>query len=117
MSLFNIFGKKSVTDTIKADARKEVAKKKSIVKADTKKINYKKDNVTKTLNSKSTGESVKAPKKFREKCFECGGSGIVECDCTGGCGPEAANEDCYACGGKGYHTCPACCGAKWVYVD
>ena len=47
---------------------------------------------------------------MKERCGWCGGTGIVECDCTGGCGPSAANEDCCACGGSGYHTCPSCGG-------
>lgn len=47
---------------------------------------------------------------YRRKCGYCGGTGQVECDCTGGCGPEAADDFCPACGGSGYHTCPACDG-------
>lgn len=35
------------------------------------------------------------------RCGYCGGSGKVECDCTGGCGPSAANDSCPACGGSG----------------
>lgn len=44
------------------------------------------------------------------RCSECGGKGVVECDCTGGLGPEHADDDCPACGGEGKHTCPACGG-------
>lgn len=44
----------------------------------------------------------------KEKCDYCGGSGIVECDCTGGLGRKAADDDCLACGGSGRHSCPAC---------
>lgn len=40
-----------------------------------------------------------------EVCGYCGGSGTVECDCTGGC---QAESDCPVCGGSGYHTCPSC---------
>lgn len=45
-----------------------------------------------------------------DTCPECGGTGIVECDCTGGCGKSAADDDCPACHGTGYHRCPACHG-------
>lgn len=44
-------------------------------------------------------------------CFYCGGSGRVECDCTGGVGSYYADEDCPACGGSGSHTCPECDGS------
>lgn len=47
----------------------------------------------------------------RERCDYCGGSGQVECDCTGGVGRGAENDGCYACGGSGSHTCPSCRGA------
>lgn len=49
-----------------------------------------------------------------EKCFYCGGSGTVDCDCTGGVGPRAADDDCPACGGSGFHTCPECNGSGKV---
>lgn len=54
---------------------------------------------------------------MKERCGWCGGNGVVECDCTGGCGKQAANDDCYACGGSGYHTCPACDGEGVVNDD
>ena len=44
-------------------------------------------------------------------CHYCGGSGRVECDCTGGLGGRGADDDCYACSGSGEHTCPACGGS------
>lgn len=47
---------------------------------------------------------------YTESCSECGGSGRVFCDCTGGCGSEAADIDCFGCGGDGFHECPACGG-------
>lgn len=37
------------------------------------------------------------------KCSEYGGKGgEVECDCTSGCGRDAADDDCVACGGVAY---------------
>lgn len=48
---------------------------------------------------------------MEEKCGYCGGSGEVECDCTGGCGSKAAETDCPICGGDGKHICPACKGS------
>jgi len=51
------------------------------------------------------------------RCGYCGGTGQVECECTGGCGPSAADGSCYACGGRGYHTCPACSGRGEVEDD
>lgn len=44
-----------------------------------------------------------------DTCFYCGGSGTVECDCTGGVGYSA--DDCPVCGGDGYHTCSECHGS------
>ena len=48
------------------------------------------------------------------QCYECDGSGKIECDCTGGMGKNAANEDCPACNGKGVHRCPVCDGTGRV---
>ena len=50
-------------------------------------------------------------------CYECGGPGYVECDCTGGCGPRAADDDCPMCGGRGKCVCPACHGDKKVLEE
>lgn len=47
---------------------------------------------------------------MKHKCGYCGGKGIVECDCTGGCGKKYADEDCPMCLGKGVHICPECNG-------
>ncbi len=47
-------------------------------------------------------------------CYECGGTGYVDCDCTGGLGRKNADDDCPACGGTGKHICPACRGHKKV---
>lgn len=46
-----------------------------------------------------------------ERCDYCGGSGQVECDCTGQCGKSAAESNCPVCGGSGTHTCPSCHGS------
>lgn len=51
------------------------------------------------------------------RCYECGGTGYVECDCTGGCGRKAADDDCPVCGGTGKHTCPVCHGRKKVLEE
>lgn len=72
---------------------------------------------TRNAKSKPVSENKIVHRKIKVKCYECGGKGVVECDCTGGCGKDAANDDCYACGGSGYCTCPACGGAKWIYED
>lgn len=53
--------------------------------------------------------------KYKERCGYCGGSGKVECDCTGGLGSKGADDDCFACGGTGIHVCPACDGKGWHY--
>lgn len=50
-------------------------------------------------------------------CSECGGDGIVDCDCTGGVGPKVAADDCPGCGGSGYHACPPCRGSGEVEDD
>lgn len=47
---------------------------------------------------------------MKHKCGYCGGTGRVECDCTGGCGTRYADEDCPMCLGKGVHFCPECNG-------
>ena len=44
-------------------------------------------------------------------CFWCGGTGEVECDCTGGVGRKGADDDCPGCGGEGVHPCPECHGS------
>ena len=51
-----------------------------------------------------------------EECFWCGGSGEVECGCTGDGGSSFADEDCIACCGTGFHTCPECRGSGVVPV-
>ena len=54
--------------------------------------------------------------RYKEECPECDGSGIVECDCTGGLGREFADDDCPACDGTGRHTCPECWGKGYIWV-
>lgn len=118
MSLFRLF---------QNDSKKNTKKESSKSKRKTPELAVKNEK-SKQKNKKSAHQKVK-PKPQKEKtqiiayppikvkCYECGGRGEVECDCTGGCGPEAANDDCYACGGSGFHTCPLCGGAGWVFED
>ena len=49
-----------------------------------------------------------------EDCFYCGGSGDVECDCTGGI---SADDDCIACCGTGTHSCPECRGTGKIVIE
>lgn len=41
------------------------------------------------------GDSTPGKGKIKVECYHCGGSGVEECDCTGGCGKRAADDDCY----------------------
>jgi len=45
------------------------------------------------------------------KCKNCGGTGKVECNCTGGKGIKAAQAGCPKCGGSGMQVCPSCKGS------
>lgn len=101
MGLFNI-----LSNTSKSTAKKGTAKQSGPKATQIKKQIGDKNHFTGNYS-----------RKTRVPCYECGGSGVVECDCTGGCGPRAADDDCYACGGTGFHTCPVCRGHKWVYEE
>ena len=69
----------------------------------------------KLFNSSKKKATTKISSSIRwVRCYECGGAGRVECDCTGGCGPKSADDDCPACGGTGICVCPACHGRKKV---
>lgn len=77
-------------------------------------------NLSKNLEKKKVGinmlfENANESGKDKEMCGYCGGSGKVECDCTGELGPAAADDDCFACGGTGIHVCPSCGGKGWHY--
>lgn len=63
------------------------------------------------------GDSTPGKGKIKVECYRCGGSGVEECDCTGGCGKRAADDDCYVCGGSGEHTCVVCRGRGYVYEE
>lgn len=96
MGIFNLLGGKKKTESKKERSGKTVSK--------VGKENFRNNFTGPSSNNKVT-------------CYECGGTGRVECDCTGGCGPRAANDDCPVCGGSGTHTCPVCRGRKWVYEN
>ena len=53
-------------------------------------------------------------KDHKVVCGYCGGTGIVECDCTGG---VRADDDCIACGGSGQHLCPQCNARGYEWED